>query len=127
MRDQTELSQLPQQSLSNKRFEALSDCRRDAAVFFCGNRKGLFSVTSQNCLTSHPSMFLVFDEKFTAYAEIDSVVIDLNGEDDLVFPLEVGISSDAVVEGATLALVYANDDFVAKNKGAVTASCTIAF
>ena len=72
-------------------------------------------------------MFLVFDEKFTAYAEIDSVVIDLNGEDDLVFPLEVGISSDAVVEGATLALVYANDDFVAKNKGAVTASCTIAF
>jgi hypothetical protein len=45
-------------------------------------------------------MFLVFDEKFTAYAEIDSVVIDLNGDDDLVFPLEVGISSDAVVEGA---------------------------
>jgi hypothetical protein len=71
-------------------------------------------------------MFLVFDEKFTAYAEIDSVVIDLNG-DDLVFPLEVGISSDAVVEGATLALVYANDDFVAENKGAVIASCTINF
>lgn len=66
-------------------------------------------------------------EKFTAYAEIDSVVIDLTGDDDLVFPLEVGISSDAVVEGATLALVYANDDFVAENKGAVTASCTIAF
>lgn len=72
-------------------------------------------------------MFLVFDEKFTAYAEIDSVVIDLNGDDDLVFPLEVGISSDAVVEGATLALVYANDDFVAENKGAVIASCTINF
>ncbi len=66
-------------------------------------------------------------EKFTAYAEIDSVVIDLNGDDDVVFPFEVGISSDAVVEGATLALVYANEDFVAENKGAVTASCTIAF
>lgn len=66
-------------------------------------------------------------EKFTAYAEIDSIAIDLEGNSDLEFPLEVGVKSSSIVEGATLALVYANDDFVAENKGAIKASCKISF
>ena len=69
-------------------------------------------------------------EKFTAYAEATTVFLfdALDSTDTFTtFALEAGISSETIVEGAELALVYENANFVAENKGAITASCTISF
>ncbi len=66
-------------------------------------------------------------EKFDAYAEVSSIEFNLTGTDAVVLPLEVGVSTEFIVEGADLSLIYANSDFVAGGKGAVTATCSIGF
>ena len=73
-------------------------------------------------------------EKFTAYESV-AVKFDFSADEALkALVLEAGISSTAIVENATLALVYktlankiAFKDDATGSKGAVTASCTINF
>ena len=71
-------------------------------------------------------------EKFTAYVKLTpSFVFDTDDATDTfyAFGLEAGISSEAIVEGAKLALVYKNVDLIdfGANRGLITASCTINF
>ena len=71
-------------------------------------------------------------EKFTAYVKLaPSFLFDKDDNTDTFyyFGLEAGISSDAIVEGAVLALTYKRVDLVdfAANRGLITASCTINF
>ena len=78
-------------------------------------------------------------EKFTAYCDLIADFAFDNEDDTDTFnalTFEAGISSDAIIEGATLALVYGDNtqdgsyvDFLdlENHKGAVTASCTIYF
>ena len=69
-------------------------------------------------------------EKFTAWESV-AATFDFSADEALkAVVVEAGISSTAVVENATLALVYKTQ--AAKiafkdSKGAITASCTIAF
>ena len=68
-------------------------------------------------------------DKFTAYEKL-TASFDFSADDALgSLAFEAGISSTAIVEGATLALVYKNVDFVefSANRGLITASCTINF
>ncbi len=66
-------------------------------------------------------------EKFTAYGTVKTV-FDFSADDAFeTFYLKAGVSSDAIIEGADLDLNYVNANFVAENKGAITASCTINF
>ena len=68
-------------------------------------------------------------EKFTAYEKL-TASFDFSADDALEsLAFEAGISSTAIVEGATLALTYKNVDFVefSANRGLITASCTINF
>ncbi|MBR5668098.1 MAG: hypothetical protein IKX15_00640, partial [Spirochaetales bacterium] len=68
-------------------------------------------------------------EKFTAYEKLVAS-FDFSAEKALEsLAFEAGISSTAIVEGATLALVYKNVDFIefSANRGLITASCTINF
>lgn len=73
-------------------------------------------------------------EKFTAYESV-SAKFDFSADESLkALVLEAGISSTAIVENATLALVYktkaakiAFKDDANGSKGAITASCTINF
>lgn len=71
-------------------------------------------------------------EKFKAWAEIEpSFLFDADENTDTFATLEFncGISSDAIIEGAVLKLVYKGVDFLdfENNKGNITASCTISF
>ena len=71
-------------------------------------------------------------EKFKAWAEIEpSFLFDADENTDTFATLEFncGISSDAIIEGAVLKLVYKDVDFLdfENNKGNITASCTISF
>ena len=71
-------------------------------------------------------------EKFTAWAELEpGFLFDTDDNTDTISALEFncGISTDAIIEGATLKLVYKDVDFLdfENNKGNITASCTIAF
>ena len=71
-------------------------------------------------------------EKFTAYVKLTpSFLFDTIDATDTfyAFGLEAGISSEAIVEGAKLALVYKNVDLIdfSANRGLITASCTINF
>ena len=71
-------------------------------------------------------------EKFTAYVKLTpSFLFDKVDATDTfyAFGLEAGISSEAIVEGAKLALVYKNVDLIDfnANRGLITASCTINF
>ncbi|MBO4394400.1 MAG: hypothetical protein J5800_08660 [Spirochaetales bacterium] len=71
-------------------------------------------------------------EKFTAYAKLTpGFLFDKDDDTDTLYTLgfEAGISTDAIVEGAVLALTYKKADFsdFENNKGVVTASCTINF
>ena len=71
-------------------------------------------------------------EKFKAWAEIEpSFMFDTDADSDTFAALEFncGISTDAIIEGAVLKLVYKDVDFLdfENNKGNITASCTIAF
>ena len=71
-------------------------------------------------------------EKFKAWAEIEpSFLFDADDNTDTFAALEFncGISSDAIIEGAVLKLVYKDVDFLdfENNKGNITASCTIPF
>ena len=86
-----------------------------------------------------PIFMLVLDfkvtynhEKFKAWAEIEpSFLFDADENTDTFATLEFncGISSDAIIEGAVLKLVYKDVDFLdfENNKGNITASCTISF
>ena len=68
-------------------------------------------------------------EKFTAYEKL-TAKFDFSADEALKsLAFEAGISSKAIIEGATLALVYNKVDFVkfSANRGLVTASCTINF
>ena len=70
-------------------------------------------------------------EKFVAYCKLGTS-FDFSADEALYeLGVEAGISTEAIVEGAKLALVYKNatDDMVAfkDTKGSVTASCTISF
>ena len=73
-------------------------------------------------------------EKFTAYESV-AATFDFSADESLkALVLEAGISSTAIVENATLALVYktlankiAFKDDANGSKGAITASCTINF
>lgn len=70
-------------------------------------------------------------EKFVAYCKLNTS-FDFSADEALYeLGVEAGISTEAIVEGAKLALVYKNatDDMVAfkDTKGSVTASCTISF
>ena len=68
-------------------------------------------------------------EKFTAYEQL-TASFDFSADDALQsLAFEAGISSTAIVEGATLALTYKNVDFVkfSAHRGLITASCTINF
>ncbi len=66
-------------------------------------------------------------DKYTLYGDAD-LAFDFSAEKALSsFAFEAGIESSAFIEGADLALIYANSDFVAENKGTITASCTISF
>ena len=71
-------------------------------------------------------------DKFIAWAEIEpSFLFDSDDNTDTFAALEFncGISSDAIIEGAVLKLVYKDVDFLdfENNKGNITASCTIPF
>ena len=71
-------------------------------------------------------------EKFTAYVKLaPSFMFDKDDDTDTLytFGLEAGISSDAIVEGAVLALTYKRVDLIdfSANRGLITASCTINF
>ena len=71
-------------------------------------------------------------DKFIAWAEIEpSFLFDADDNTDTFAALEFncGISSDAIIEGAVLKLVYKDVDFLdfENNKGNITASCTIPF
>ena len=73
------------------------------------------------------------EEKFEAYAGV-TASFDFSAEDALAaLGFQCGISSEAIVEGAVLALDYVNNYAKATKiafkdtKGAVTASCTINF
>ena len=78
-------------------------------------------------------------EKFTAYADLLAKFKFDKDDNTKAFSnlyFEAGISSEAIIEGAELALVYGNNaltssyvDFLdfENHKGAVTASCTIPF
>ena len=71
-------------------------------------------------------------EKFTAWAEIEpSFLFDTDDSTDTFSMLEFncGISTDAIIEGAVLKLVYKDADLAhfKDAKGNVTASCTIPF
>ena len=71
-------------------------------------------------------------EKFTAYVKLTpSFIFDKDDNTDTfyAFGLEAGISSDAIVEGAVLALTYKRVDLIdfSANRGLITASCTINF
>lgn len=71
-------------------------------------------------------------EKFTAWAEIEpTFLFDTDDSTDTFSMLEFncGISTDAIIEGAVLKLVYKDADFAhfKDAKGNVTASCTIPF
>ena len=71
-------------------------------------------------------------EKFTAWAEFEpSFIFDKDDATDTFAScaFECGISSDAIIEFATVALVYKGADLVHFEdfKGNVTASCTIPF
>ena len=71
-------------------------------------------------------------EKFTAYVKLaPSFLFDKDDDTDTLytFGLEAGISSDAIVEGAVLALTYKRVDLIdfSANRGLITASCTINF
>ncbi len=68
-------------------------------------------------------------DKFTAYAELGQE-LDFSADDVFTtLSLEAGVSSTAIVEKATLSLVYANDDFIGSDasKGNLVASCKIAY
>ena len=68
-------------------------------------------------------------DKFTAYEKL-TATFDFSAEKALKgLAFEAGISSTEIVEGATLALVYKNVDFIefSANRGLITASCTINF
>ena len=70
-------------------------------------------------------------EKFTAYEKLSAVLsFGEDVEEPLAgLPFECGITSDAIVEGAVLALTYKSADFkyFDTTKGNVVASCTINF
>ena len=86
-----------------------------------------------------PTFLLLLDfkvtynhEKFTAWAELEpGFIFDKDDNTDTFASLEFncGISSDAIIEGAVLKLVYKDVDFLdfENNKGNITASCTIPF
>ena len=70
-------------------------------------------------------------EKFVAYCKLNTS-FDFSADEALyALGVEAGISSEAIVEGAKLALVYknaaANKIAFKDTKGSVTASCTISF
>jgi len=78
----------------------------------------------------------VKDEEWTAGAGVkythDMFVAELNADvvgDEEVKGLELdaGVSSKTLVDGATLSLGYANENILAKKKGAITAKATIEF
>ena len=71
-------------------------------------------------------------EKFTAWAELEPTILFDNDADTDTFAaldFNCGISTDAIIEGATLKLVYKDADLLhfKDAKGNVTASCTIPF
>ena len=71
-------------------------------------------------------------EKFTAWAELEPTLLFDNDADTDTFAaldFNCGISTDAIIEGATLKLVYKDADLLhfKDAKGNVTASCTIPF
>ena len=71
-------------------------------------------------------------DKFKAWAEIEpSFLFDADDNTDTFAALEFncGISTDAIIEGAVLKLVYKDVDFLdfENHKGNITASCTINF
>ena len=70
-------------------------------------------------------------EKFDAYCKLNTTFNFALDEALTTLGVEAGISSEAIVEGAKLALVYKNATagYVAfkDTKGSVTASCTISF
>ena len=75
-------------------------------------------------------------EKFTAWAELEpGFLFDTDDNTDTISALEFncGISSDAIIEGAVLKLVYKDVEFLHFNdegnthRGNITASCTISF
>ena len=75
-------------------------------------------------------------EKFTAWAELEpGFIFDKDDDTDTFASLEFncGISSDAIIEGAVLKLVYKDVEFLHFNeegdthRGNITASCTIPF
>ena len=68
-------------------------------------------------------------DKFTAYEQL-TATFDFSAEDALEsLAFEAGISTDAIVENAVLALVYKSADFAdfEHHRGNITVSCTIPF
>ena len=70
-------------------------------------------------------------EKFVAYCKLNTTFNFALDEALTTLGVEAGISTEAIVEGAKLALVYKNATAGSvafkDTKGSVTASCTISF
>ena len=108
----------------------------DAFTFAFGEYVGLHNLANED-LKVYTTLNLLAKvtythEKFTAYAKVTPGFLfdDVDSTDTVsTVGFECGISSDAIVEGADLALTYKGADFAdfENNKGVVTASCTINF